>query len=301
MRLRKCVRSRFAQKDFRTAQKGESNMKHRRLPYMPALPLLLLCCSLAACTAAPPAGQTELIVFAAASMTETLEEIAALYEDAAPGVKLVFNFDSSGTLKTQIREGAECDLFISAGQKQMDQLDAAADAAGNPEQLDFVLSGSRIDLLENRIVLCVPAGNPKGIAGFADLAARLPEENILLAMGNSDVPAGQYAQGILAWYQLDEAAPVLAGRITYGTSVKEVAAQVRESSVDCGVIYCTDASGAGLTVVDSATPEMCGRVVYPAAITKNSKNAETAEAFLAFLQSEEAMAVFEKAGFAPAP
>lgn len=107
------------------------------------------------------ADPVELTVFAAASLTETLNQIAEDYKTVAPDVTLTFNFDSSGTLKTQIQEGAVCDLFISAGQKQMDQLDASADASVNTEGLDFVLEGSRIDLLENKVTLAVSEGNPR--------------------------------------------------------------------------------------------------------------------------------------------
>ena len=149
-----------------------------------------------------PAEEIELIVFAAASMTETLTEIKDLYEAANPGVKITYNFDSSGTLKTQIQEGAECDLFISAGQKQMNQLDSTASAEVNTEGLDFVLQGSRINLLENKVVLVVPEGNPKGIESFDQLAELLKNGDVLMAMGNSDVPVGQYTQKILAWYEL---------------------------------------------------------------------------------------------------
>ena len=188
-----------------------------------------------------PAEAVELIVFAAASMTETLNQIAALYADVAPNVKLTFNFDSSGTLKTQIEEGADCDLFLSAGQKQMNQLDVTADPAVNDKGLDFVLQGSRVDLLENRVTLCVPEGNPAGIESYDDMAQALKDGAILLAMGNSDVPVGQYTQKILAYYDLDETALAGAGAITYCTNVKEVTTQVSEGSVDCGVIYCTDA------------------------------------------------------------
>lgn len=108
------------------------------------------------------AETTEVVVFAAASMTETLGQIKALYEAAHPDVSITYNFDSSGTLKTQIQEGASCDLFISAGQKQMNQLDITADAAVNTDGLDFVNSDSRINLLENKVTLVVPEGNPKG-------------------------------------------------------------------------------------------------------------------------------------------
>ena len=262
----------------------------------------LLSLLLALCVAALPVlslaeAQTEIIVFAAASMTETLTEIKALYEAAHPGIVLTYNFDSSGTLKTQIQEGADCDLFISAGQKQMDQLDINADASVNTEGLDFVVADSRINLLENKVTLVVPEGNPKGIESFDQMAEALKAGELFMAMGNSDVPVGQYTQKILAYYGLNEEELANAGELTYGSNVKEVTTQVSEASVDCGVIYCTDAFSAGLTVVDSATPEMCGQVIYPAAVLKTAAHGEAAQEFLDYLQGEEAMAVFAKVGF----
>ena len=245
----------------------------------------------------PEAEPVELIVFAAASMTETMNQIAELYKAKAPNVTLTYNFDSSGTLKTQIQEGAECDLFISAGQKQMNQLDITADPKVNTDKLDFVLEGTRVNLLENRVTLCVPEGNPKDIKSFDDLADKLKEGSVLMAMGNSDVPVGQYTQKILSYYKLDETALANAGTITYGTNVKEVTTQVSEGSVDCGIVYCTDAFSAGLTVVDSATKDMCGQVIYPAAVMKNANHADAAKAFLEYLQSDAAMKVFENVGF----
>lgn len=262
----------------------------------------LLSLLLVLCVAALPAlslaeAQTEIIVFAAASMTETLTEIKALYEAAHPGIVLTYNFDSSGTLKTQIQEGADCDLFISAGQKQMDQLDINADASVNTEGLDFVVADSRINLLENKVTLVVPEGNPKGIESFDQMAEALKAGELFMAMGNSDVPVGQYTQKILAYYGLNEEELANAGELTYGSNVKEVTTQLSEASVDCGVIYCTDAFSAGLTVVDSATPEMCGQVIYPAAVLKTAAHGEAAQEFLDYLQGEEAMAVFAKVGF----
>ncbi len=250
-------------------------------------------------SADPEAEPVELIVFGAASMTETLTQIAELYKAVAPNVALTFNFDSSGTLKTQIQEGADCDLFISAGQKQMNQLDITAKPEVNTDGLDFVLEGSRINLLENRVTLCVAEGNDEGIDSFETLAEKLKSGEVLMAMGNSDVPVGQYTQKILAYFNLDEEALAKAGTITYGTNVKEVTTQVKESSVDCGVVYCTDAYSAGLTPVAYATAEMCGQVIYPAAVLKVSKHPEAAQAFLDYLTTPEAMAVFEAVGFAP--
>ena len=253
----------------------------------------------AASSAAPASSgeSVELIVFAAASLTETLNAIAETYSAENPGVSFRFNFDSSGTLKTQIQEGADCDLFLSAGQKQMNQLDSTASAEVNTEGLDFVDSETRVDLLENKVVLCVPENDDKGIDSFDALAEHLKAGDILFCMGNSDVPVGQYTQKILACYGLDEEVLAAAGVITYGSNVKEVTTQVSEASVDAGVVYCTDAYSAGLPPVDEATAEMCGQVIYPAAVLKNAPHAEAAKAFLTYLQTEEAGSVFESVGF----
>ena len=243
------------------------------------------------------AQSVELIVFAAASLTETLTAIGETYSAENPGVTFRFNFDSSGTLKTQLQEGADCDLFISAGQKQMDQLDIMASADVNKDRLDLVDSDTRVDLLENKVVLCVPEGSDKGIDSFDALAEHLKAQDILFCMGNSDVPVGQYTQKILAYYDLDEEALAAAGVITYGSNVKEVTTQITEASVDAGVVYCTDAFSAGLTPVDEATKEMCGQVIYPAAVLKAAPNAEAAKEFLAYLQTDRAATVFEGVGF----
>ena len=246
-----------------------------------------------------PAEEVTLIIFAAASMTETLTEIAELYKEVAPNVNLVFTFESSGTLKTNIEEGADCDLFISAGQKQMNQLDINADPEINTAGLDFVLEDSRCNLLENKVALAVPEGNPAGISSYDDLKAALEAGTVLLAMGNKDVPVGQYTQKILAFFGLDETALAAAGCITYGSNVKEVTSQVSEGAVDCGIIYQTDAFSAGLTIVDTATAEMCGQVIYPASVLKISQHPEEAQAFLDFLKTPEAAAIFEAVGFTP--
>ncbi len=264
--------------------------------------MLVLALALAACggkSAAPDtgaAGPAELIVFAAASMQETLTEIGENYQKEHPSVTLVFNFDSSGTLKTQIEEGADCDIFISAGQKQMDQLDAASPNV-NTDGLDFVLTDTRFNLLENKVALAVPDGNPAGINSYDGLKAALEAGNILLAMGNEDVPVGQYTQKIFAYFGLDEASLNDAGVLTYGSNVKEVVTQVAEGTVDCGIIYGTDAFSAGLTVVDTATAEMCGQVIYPAAALNISKHQEDAQDFLYYLRTPAAGDVLEAVGF----
>ena len=241
----------------------------------------------------------ELIVFAAASMTETLTEIAELYKTAAPEVTVTYNFDSSGKLLTQIKEGADCDLFISAAPTQMNAMDGSliGDTEKNPDGLDLIVTDSRVNLLENKVTLAVPEGNPKGIESFDQLAELLKGGEVLLAMGNSDVPVGQYTLKIFNYYGIDETA--VADKLTYGNNVKEVTSQVSEAAADCGIIYATDAYSAGLTVADSATAEMCGQVIYPAAVLKGDKEDAT-RAFLAYLQTDAAMAVFESVGFSPA-
>ena len=230
----------------------------------------------------------EITVFAAASLTEACTEIGKLYEAANPHVKVVFNFDSSGKLLTQIQEGAVCDVFISAAQKQMNALDEAAS----------LLEGTRLDLLENKCALAVADGNPKDVKDFAQLCDLLKNGDIKFAMGNSDVPVGQYTQKIFAYYGVDEAA--VASKITYGDNVKAVTSAVKESAVDCGIVYASDAYSAGLTVVALASfEETGGRVIYPAAVLKASEYQDEAKAFLEFLKRAEASAEFEKVLFTP--
>ena len=195
-----------------------------------------------------------------------------------------------------MNKGADCDLFISAAPKQMNAMDGSliGDTEKNPDGLDLIVTDSRVDLLENKVTLAVPEGNPKGIESFDQLAQLLKGGDVLLAIGNSDVPVGQYTQKIFAYYGLDESA--MTDCLTYGNNVKEVTTQVSEAATDCGIIYATDAFSAGLEVVDSATAEMCGQVIYPAAVLKGEKE-EAARAFLAYLETDAAMTVFERVGF----
>ena len=250
-------------------------------------------------TAETAAEPVEITVFAAASMQESLDAAIEQYKSVAPEVTVVMTYDSSGTLLTQIKEGASCDLFISAAPKQMNALDGSLkdDAEKNPDGLDYIVEGSRIDLLENKVTLAVPEGNPAGIESFDQLAELLKNGNVTLAIGNSDVPVGQYTQKIFAYYEIDEAA--IASKLTYGSNVKEGTTQVSEGSVDCGIIYGTDAFSAGLTVVDGATAEMCGQVIYPAAVLNCGEQPEAAQAFLDYLCTADALACFEGVGFSP--
>lgn len=243
---------------------------------------------------APEPEPLELIVFGAASMTEAMNEIARLYKDVMPNVTIVYNFDSSGTLKTQIEEGAACDIFISAGQKQMNQLDILADESVNPDGLDFVLADSRFNIVSNRVVLIVPEGAGSGIQSFEDV---LGDGIRLIALGNSDVPAGQYAEEVYKslglWDEL-----IASGKVSYGSNVKEVLEQVASAAVDCGVVYSTDAATAsGVKVVAEAPEGSHGPIVYPAAVLNTTGNPAAAEAFMEFLRSEACAKVFDGIGF----
>ena len=274
---------------------------------IPLLLALVMALSLVACgnkaddnkTDDKASDPVDLTVFAAASLTESLTAIGEKYMAANENVKISFNFDSSGKLLTQIQEGAVCDLFISAAPKQMNALDGTLkdDAEKNPKGQDLLVAGSRIDLLENKVALAVAEGNPKGVDSFDKLADLLKNGDVKLAIGNSDVPVGQYTQKIFKFYGIDESA--IADKLTYGSNVKEVTTAVSEGTVDCGIIYASDAYSAKLTVAAEATADMCGQVIYPAAVLNTSTQQDAAADFLKYLRSAEASSEFEKVLFTP--
>lgn len=294
---------------------NSKSTSRKSLPFFrPAAITLIFCIalSLASCGRKPNTGKgdaadgtgitpppVELTVFAAASLTETLTELGERYHWEHPNISIILNFGSSGDLARQIQEGAECDVFLSAAPKQMDALDGSlrGDTTKNPNGLNLLMDGSRLDLLENRVVLAVPEGNPGDIHNFANLADRLRAGNVLLAIGNPDVPAGQYSRKIFDYFNINEDAA--ASCLTYGANVKEVVSQVQEAAADCGIIYATDAFSGNLEVVDEATVEMCGRVIYPGAVLSDSRHRADALEFLDYLSTEEASAVFRWVGFTP--
>ncbi len=247
---------------------------------------------------APAAEQTEIIIYAAASLTESMDQIIAAYQTENPNVKITPNYGSSGTLVEQIIEGAPCDIFVSAATKQMNQIDVTADAEVNPEGNDFVVQGTRVDLLENKCVLAVTEGNPAGLTSFDDLKAAFEKDDFLFAMGGESVPVGAYTQKIFESLGLDEAALANAGKITYGEDVKGVTSAVTEGAAQAGVIYASDAYSAGLTTAATATEEMTGgKVIYPAALISTGQNQEAAKAFLEYLKGSVAAGYFEGVGF----
>lgn len=228
-----------------------------------------------------------LTIFAAASLQAPMQKVSDLFTVSQSTVEITHNFDSSGTLKAQIEEGAECDIFISAASKQINAL----------EKSGLIDTSSRINLLVNKIVLVAPEGNPAGITSFSDLGT---EKLTLIALGNSDVPAGEYAQEILSnmglWDTLNRE-----GKISFAGNVTEAALQVSECAVDCGIIYATDAATHGLTVI-SEPPEgtLKTPVIYPAAIIKASRHHAIARKFLDFLKGSQAQEIFASFGFSSA-
>ena len=225
--------------------------------------------------------ELSLNVFAAASLTEALTEIAELYKKTAPNVTLYFNFDSSGTLQTQIENGADADVFLSAGQRQMNALSGS-----------FIDDATRKNLLVNKVVLIVPENSTKGISSFEDV---LTTKVSLIALGNESVPVGQYSEEI---FKFLNGWAVVSAKASLGSNVKEVLSQVESASVDCGVVYSTDAATARNIRVAADAPEGSHQpVVYPAAVLKSSTNPQAAQAFLDFLSLPSAAAVFARIGF----
>ena len=230
------------------------------------------------------AEETEILVAAAASLKNAYEEeLIPMFETQYPGVTVKGTYDSSGKLQTQIEEGLEADVFMSAAKKQMKALDEEG----------MIDSDSIVDLLENKIVLIVPTGSDKGIQSFEDIG-----KADSIALGDpASVPAGQYSEEALTnlglWDQIQD-------KTSFGTNVTEVLNQVAAGSADAGIVYATDAASmADQVEVVAEAPEgsLKTRVIYPVAVVKDSTNAEMAANFVEFLTTDEAMKVFEAYGF----
>ena len=230
------------------------------------------------------AEETEILVAAAASLKNAYEEeLIPMFEEQYPGVTVKGTYDSSGKLQTQIEEGLEADVFMSAAKKQMKALDEEG----------MIDSDSIVDLLENKIVLIVPTGSDKGIQSFEDIV-----KADSIALGDpASVPAGQYSEEALTnlglWDQIQD-------KTSFGTNVTEVLNQVAAGSADAGIVYATDAASmADQVEVVAEAPEgsLKTRVIYPVAVVKDSANAEMAASFVEFLTTDEAMKVFEAYGF----
>ena len=224
-----------------------------------------------------------LTLAAAASLEKVFtEELIPMFNEPYPDVVIEGSYDSSGKLQTQIEEGAPVDVFFSAATKQMTAL----------SEEGMIADDTMVELLENKIVMIVPAGNEERFSGFEEIV-----NADMIAIGDPEsVPAGQYAKEALTnlglWDQVE-------GRLSVGTNVTEVLNWVAASSAEVGIVYATDAASIAdqVSVIAEAPEGSCQKVIYPAAMLSGSQNPEASQAFLDFLQTEEAAKVFEAAGF----
>ena len=230
------------------------------------------------------AEPVELHVSAAASLTDTMKELASVYEKDNPNVKLVFNFGSSGALQQAIENGGATDLFFSAAQKQMDALEKSGNLA----------DGTRKNLLLNEVVLIVPKDDAKGIKTFEDMTR---DDVRHIALGEpKGVPVGQYTEEILTNMNILDA---VKAKAVYGSDVRQVLSWVETGDADCGIVYATDAAVSDKVNVVAVAPKDSHKpVIYPVAIIKDTKNLDDAKKFLEFVGTDVAKKVFEKYGFA---
>ena len=238
-------------------------------------------------TTAASGEETEILVAAAASLKNAYEDkLIPMFEEANPGVTVKGTYDSSGKLQTQIEEGLDADVFMSAATKQMKALDEEG----------MIASDTITDLLENKIVLIVPTGNEKKLEKFEDI-----EKADSIALGDpASVPAGQYSEEALTnlgiWDKIQD-------KVSFGTNVTEVLNQVAAASADAGIVYATDAASmADKVEVVAEAPEgsLSKKVIYPVAVVKGTAHEEVAKEFVAFLQTDKAITVFEDYGFSSA-
>ena len=229
-----------------------------------------------------PKEQVEIVVSAAASLTDAMGEIAEMIK-ADENIILVPTYGSSGALQKQIEEGAPSDVFISAGQKQMTAL----------EEKSLIAQGSKVDLLKNTLVLIVPADNKEGINNIQDVV----DKKVQIALAETEtVPVGQYSKAALTklelWDKIDT------GNIVQSKDVSEVLTHVEQGNVAAGMVYSSDAvRGDKVKQVEVFDENLHDPIVYQAAIIESSKQKEAAKTFLDYLQTDKVKAIFEKYGF----
>ncbi|MDF2822229.1 MAG: hypothetical protein K0R15_2677 [Clostridiales bacterium] len=222
-----------------------------------------------------------ILIACAASLQNVMEELQTIYKAQQPDISITFTFGSSGSLQQQIQQGAPIDVFISAAQKNMNVL----------LDEDLILESTKIDLLENKVVLIVPKESKLGISSFEDIT-----KATIIALGDPEtVPAGQYAEEIFTSLNiLDD----IESKVTYAKDVTEVLTWISTGNVDAGVVYATDAMiSKDVEVVAEAPKGSCSKVIYPVAITKETNEIEAASIFVDFLMTKEARAIFEQYGF----
>ncbi|OLR58491.1 molybdate ABC transporter substrate-binding protein [Anaerostipes sp. 494a] len=246
----------------------------------------VMACSVGGCGSKETAKKKETVTLSlavAASLEKCYtEKLIPMFEKENEGIKVEGSYDSSGKLQTQIEQGMEADVFMSAATEQMDQL----------VKEDYIAKNDVVNLLENKLVLIVPKEGNVKITSYEDITKA---ETIAIGDPKS-VSAGQYAQEVFKnlknWDQVQKKASL-------GTNVTEVLNWVAKGSADCGVVYATDAASTkDVKVIAEASDKMLKTpVIYPVASLKNSKHKDAADKFVEFLQSKEALEVFEDYGF----
>lgn len=246
------------------------------------LSMMLSCALLCGCGSKKQESK-ELTILAAASLKDVCGELEKLYEEKHPGMNLIFSFGSSGALQSQIEEGAPADIFFSAAQKQMNAL----------KEKGLMDDDSIVDLLENKIVLIVPADSDVKISTFEDAAT---DAVSMIGLGEpKSVPAGQYAEEVFTTLGILEK---ISAKANYGQDVRTVLTWVEERAVDCGVVYATDAySTDKVRIICEAPAGSHKRVIYPVGIIKETLNKTASKEFVEYLKSDEAMELFKKHGF----
>ena len=232
----------------------------------------------------PPATAADLTVSAALSLKNAFQEIGPRFEQAHPGVKVLYNFGASGALAQQIKGGAPVDVFAAAALKDMDDLEAAG----------LLRPETRRNFAANSVVLVQPESSPGPLRAFADLAA--PAIRKIAAGNPQTVPAGRYAQEVFAHFHLREA---IQDKLVFAENVRQVLDYVARGEVDAGVVYRTDAltRPREVKVAAAAPPESHMPVLYPIAVLKQSHNDVAAREFVAALTRENIRAIFKKYGF----
>ncbi|MEA5604133.1 molybdate ABC transporter substrate-binding protein [Nostoc sp. UHCC 0252] len=227
-------------------------------------------------------SNTTILVSAAASLKEVLEEIKPLYQQSKSNVSINYNFGASGALQQQIEQGAPADIFISAAKKQVDAL----------EQKGLLVAGSRTNLANNRLVLIV-AQDVVGITSFYNLTDSKINK---IAIGEPrSVPAGQYGEQVLKRLKLYDR---VKSKLVFANNVRQVLAAVESGNAEAGLVYATDAKISNkVKVVVAADEKFHSPIVYPMAVIKNSKNISAAKDFLQFLSDSQAKTVLKKYGF----
>lgn len=256
-------------------------MNHKLLKAIPLLLVsIIMVFSVFSCAAPTP---VELNVSAAASLTDAIKAVNALYMQKHSNITIVANFASSGTLQKQIEQGAPVDVFISAAAKQMDVLQAGV----------LILDETRQDLLNNKVVLVVPSDSTLTFSDFADLTSDSVKQ---IAIGDPEsVPAGTYGKQALDLLGIYEQ---IKSKLILCSTVRQVLSYVEAGNVDAGIVFSTDAAiSSSVKIAADAPAEVNNKIVYPVAIIKASLNVDAAKAYIDFLMSDEAKVIFEQYGF----